>query len=192
MLIGFLNGSYRERISPSLDHRRVYVNERGERQKPETGKDTTMAAQRRSHNPPPPPKKKSGQLQHFLNKKRKHISSSLLHCSACFSCYSTPRLLSFVSVRLFRSHVNRFWHAMTLTVVHKSPFPWTVSACLFWDETTAIRSSAPEIPAVSAPRLCQTHTHALTQTHNHNNLMLLHRHFKPSGLFSGKVQIKLY
>lgn len=28
------------------------------------------------------------------------------------------------------------------------PFPWTVSACLLWDETTAISSSAPPTPAL--------------------------------------------
>lgn len=64
--------------------------------------------------------------------------------------------LSFLSVRLLRSHVNPFWHAMTVTVVYKSPFPWTVSACLHWDETTAIRSSAQSIPALSARLFCQT------------------------------------
>lgn len=63
----------------------------------------------------------------------------------------------FFHVCLLRSPVSQFWHAMTVTVVYKSPFPWTVSACLLWDETTAIRSSAPQIPALSA-RLCQTPT----------------------------------
>lgn len=59
-------------------------------------------------------------------------------------------LLFFFSARLFRTLVNQFRHAMTVTVVYKSPFPWTVSACLLWDETTAIRSSARQIPAFSA------------------------------------------
>lgn len=37
---------------------------------------------------------------------------------------------------------------MTVTVVYKSPFPWTVSTCLLWDETRAIRSSALQTPAL--------------------------------------------
>lgn len=37
------------------------------------------------------------------------------------------------------------------------PFPWTVSACLLWDETTAISSSAPPTPApFSAWLSCQS------------------------------------
>lgn len=39
---------------------------------------------------------------------------------------------------------------MTVTVVYKSPFPWTVSASLFLDETTAISSSSAQSPILSA------------------------------------------
>lgn len=76
----------------------------------------------------------------------------------------------FFHVCLLRSPVSQFWHAMTVTVVYKSPFPWTVSACLLWDETTAIRSSAPQIPALSA-WLCQT-----PHTQQSNITLVLHNH----------------
>ena len=92
---------------------------------------------------------------------------------------------------LFRSPVSQFRHAMTVTVVYKSPFPWTVSACLLWDETTAIRSSARQIPALSALLLSQS-TPRPTIERCTGGAAHTHTHFKPSGLFSGKVQIKHY
>lgn len=89
--------------------------------------------------------------------------------------------------RVFKSLMSRCWRSMTETVVHKSPSPWSVSACLFWDETTAIRSSAPRIPDFSARFSSQT-----PHTQLWSFALALHIHFKPSGLFSGKAQIKHY
>lgn len=66
------------------------------------------------------------------------ISSSVLKCFAGFSFF--PPLCSYLP--------EPVWHAMTVTVVYKSPFPWTVSTCLLWDETRAIRSSALQTPAL--------------------------------------------
>lgn len=40
-------------------------------------------------------------------------------------------------------------------MVYKSPFPRTVSACLFEEETTAIRSLPPQIKALCAQVFCQ-------------------------------------
>ncbi len=80
---------------------------------------------------------KCGELQ-LIFLLKKIISSSFL---------SRRRFLFFFSPLSFFP-LSQFWHAMTVTVVYKSPFPWTVSACLFWNETTAIRSSAVQIPGL--------------------------------------------
>lgn len=120
----------------------------------------------------------------FLKKIR---SSSFLKCFAVFF-FSSPFSSFFLFfARLFISPVSQLWHAMTVTVVYKSPFPWTVSAGLFWDETTAIRSSPPQTPALFCPVFLPKPPHPTIE-----HCLVPHRHFKPSGLFSGKLQIKNY
>lgn len=79
-------------------------------------------------------------LQIFFWKKR--LSGSFFICRF----FLFPFIFS-LFLFLLLSPVSRFWHVVTVTVVYKSPFPWTVSACLFWDETKAIRSSSPQTPA---------------------------------------------
>lgn len=104
---------------------------------------------------------KCGEVQLFFFSKRN--DSPVLSCIALEQFLLLflffPSLSFIFSPCLFRSPVSPFWHAMTVTVVYKSPLPWTVSACLFWDETTAIRSSARRIPALSAPTLLPNPPH---------------------------------
>lgn len=129
----------------------------------------------------------STHVQHnrfFWNRSRLLLPS---HCCILFFTLFLP----FFGPCLFRSPWSQFWQAMTMTVAYKSPSPWIVSAYSFWDETTAIRSSASLFPAIPVVVSCQIPPSPHTHIHTDSTFRVLHGHFKPSGLFSGKVQIKL-
>lgn len=122
---------------------------------------------------------KSGGLQHFFSKE----NNSFLNC---FAGFSSPSLFCFLPVcsSLLWASFDAPWQWLW-SINHLFP-ELSVPACTEMKQQPLDHRHGRFQPS-SARLSCQT-----PHTQQSNAALVLHRHFKPSGLFSGEVQIKHY